>query len=249
MTVQRKGFTPTQFKIDEAGSVSVAFAQLNVIDRDGDLTLPGAFPTKAVPMSAYGHTSWMGELPIGKGTVHEEGEWAIFDGQFLMETDQGRNAYHTVKAMADLQEWSYGYDPLDYAYETRDGKTVRILRKQDPLEVSPVLIGAGLGTHTRAIKTAGPGASLPYADHLALVAEEAKAIAARSQDRAEFRAKEGRALSSANRERLDALLKALDESGTALRELLDETDPARAAAAAGEVEALLEEARFLGVSV
>lgn len=249
MTVERKGFTPGHFKLDEAGSVEVAFAQLNVVDRDADLTVPGAFPAKNVPMSAYGHTSWMGELPTGKGAISEESDWALFKGQFLMETDQGRNAYHTVKAMADLQEWSYGYDPLEFAYETREGKSIRVLRKLDVFEVSPVLVGAGIGTHTRAIKTAGSGASLPFADHLALVAEEAKAIAARSHDRAEFRAKAGRALSGADRERLDALAKALDETHTELRQLLDEPDPAAAAKATGRLDALLEEARFLGVAI
>jgi hypothetical protein len=242
--MERKGFAPsaTHFKLSEAGDVEVAFAQLSVVDRDGDLTEPGAFPVKDVPMSAYGHTSWMGALPTGKGGILESDGWAIFTGGFLMETDQGRNAYHTVKAMADLQEWSYGYDPLDYTYETRDAKTVRVLRKLDVFEVSPVLVGAGIGTHTRGIKGA-PGAGMPYADHLALVAEQVKAIAERSSDRAAFRAKDGRALSGTNREMLASLLASLDESSKSLRTLLDESDPDRGLAA------LIEQARFLGVPV
>jgi len=246
---ERKGFRPAQFKLSETGAVTVAFAQLNVVDRDGDLTIPGAFPAKSVPMSAYGHSSWMGELPVGKGDIREDAGWAIFDGGFFMETDQGRNAHGTVKAMADLQEWSYGYDPTDYAYEQRDGQMIRLLKGLDVFEVSPVLVGAGIGTHTRAIK-AGPGAGLPYADHLSLGLGTVEAIVARSKDRAEFRAKEGRALSDANRERLKTLANALGQAVADLGELLEATDGGKAAAAAAsEVEALLEEARFLGVTV
>lgn len=149
-------------KLTDQGDIEVAFAQLNVVDRDGDITLPGAFPSKAVPMSAYGHSSWVGDLPIGRGEIAEDGDWAIFRGRFLMETEQGRNAYLTVKAMADLQEWSYGYLPTDFAWETRDGETVRILKRLEVFEVSPVLVGAGIGTHTRAIKSGRKAAIAPH---------------------------------------------------------------------------------------
>jgi hypothetical protein len=246
---ERKTFTPTQLKLTETGEVTVAFAQIGVVDRDDDLTEPGAFPTKSVPMSAYGHSSWMGELPTGKGAIHEEGGWAIFSGAFFMQTDQGRNTHQTVKDMAELQEWSYGYLATDYEFVERDGKTVRILKKVDVYEVSPVLVGAGVGTHTRAIKTADLGAGLPYAEHLSLGLETVKAILVRSKDRAEFRAKEGRTLSKSDRERLTALA---DELGTAtgeLRGFLDEADPGKAAASALEIEGLLARARFLGVQI
>jgi hypothetical protein len=84
-----------------------------------------------------------------------------------METDQGRNAYNTTKAMADLQEWSYGYNVLPPAGPGMfDGKRVRELRKLDVFEVSPVLKGAGVGTATLAIKSGAPGADAPYAELL-----------------------------------------------------------------------------------
>lgn len=246
---ERKSFAPAQFKLSDKGAVTVAFAQTGVVDRDFDLTLAGAFPVKAVPMSAYGHTSWMGELPTGKGGIKEEGDWAIFDGQFLMETDQGKNAYETVKAMAELQEWSYAYDPVEYSFEQREGQQIRVLKRLDVFEVSPVLMGAGIGTHTRAIK-GDPGAGLPYAEHLALGLETVKAITARSKDRAEFRAKEGRALSSSSRDRLTALADEMKTAFTDLEAILQETDPGKAAETqALKIAALAEEARFLGVAI
>lgn len=248
MTVEivRKAFHPADFKLDEAGVVTAAFAQLNVVDADRDVTLAGAFPAKQVPMSAYGHASWEGSLPIGKGLIRETGDWAIFDGQFLMDTDQGRNAYATVKAMGELQEWSYGYNALDYSFGEQDGQRVRFLRSLDVYEVSPVLVGAGVGTHTLAIKSGRPGADAPYAEHLAWVLGEVKALLDRSRDRAEWRATEGRGLSGANRDRLVELLEGLRSMGADLATHIAETEPPKARQAR-EIAALVELTRLNGV--
>jgi HK97 family phage prohead protease len=356
---------PAEIKLRDEGDVEVAFAQLNVVDRDGDITLPGAFPRKAVPISAYGHQSWFGALPVGRGEISEEGDWAIFRGRFFLETEAGREAYATVKAVGELQEWSYGYTILDHFFEQRDGQTVRVLKTLDVHEVSPVLLGAGIGTHTRAIKAvkdairphstptddgtfdademrrrlpserdalraahawvdpdgdpdtkaayrfihhlvdedgsvgaaslvacstgigvlngARGGTTIPDSDragvwrHLAGHLRDAgreppelrslspdtglslaaaierfladgTALGARFRAMQDLRAKEGRVLSAANRERLSSLLAALDEARAALATLLDETDPeksARAIRLAAAIEA--ERARALGV--
>jgi hypothetical protein len=242
----RKSFTPGEFKLSETGEVVVAFAQLNVIDRDGDVTLPGAFPAKAVPMSAYGHTSWDGELPVGKGLISEAGDWAIFTGSFFMDTAQGRNAHATVKAMADLQEWSYGYEPVVADYGQRDGRSVRLLKSIDVFEVSPVLLGAGVGTHTLAIKSGAPGADAPYAEHLDRVLDEVKALVDRSRDRAAWRAKEGRGLSGSNLVSLGDLRDGLYAVTADLDDLLE---PPKRYADPATVEALLGLARTAGVIV
>lgn len=237
-----------EVKLDESGAITLAFAQLNVIDHDGDVTLPGAFPAKDVALSAYGHTSWSGALPVGKGSIAEQGEWAVFSGQFLMDTDHGRNAYLTVKAMAELQEYSYGYEAVDYSYGTKDGRSVRFLKSLDVWEVSPVLVGAGLGTHTRSIKSGEPGPGLPYADHLEGLLDEWTAFVDRTRDRAELRVKEGRTLSVATRERLSALLDAHKAAGTDLADLLAATDPHKARTNQ-ELAGLAEFLRFNGVPI
>lgn len=249
MTIIRKAFMPGEFKLEESGAVTIAFAQLNVIDHDKDVSLPGSFPTKAVPISAYGHTSWSGAMPVGKGTIRETDGWAILDGQFLMDTDQGRNAHATVKAMAELQEWSYGLDPTSVTFGTKDDQKVRFIAKQDVFEVSPVLRGAGIATHTMSIKGA-PGSDAPYAEHLAWLLGEMKALAERTRDRTEWRAKEGRRLSEANVAQLEELDAELAARRGDLAELISMNEPAKAAdhrRAAIEVE--LGIARMLGVTV
>lgn len=126
------------------------------IDADGDVTVKGAFTNGArVVMSAYGHESWKGALPIGHGTISEVGNEAIFDGQFLLNTDHGRNAFETVKALSevDLQEWSYSLHDVKSTPATVAGRKVRGLLGITVKEVSPVLKGAGVDTTTLEIKS------------------------------------------------------------------------------------------------
>lgn len=251
--MNRKSFTPTDLQLSEAGEVLVVFSRLNVIDHDRDVTFPGAIPTKTVAMSAFNHTSWDGALPLGKGEVRESGDLGVFAGSFFMETDQGRNGYHTVKAMADLQEWSYGYRVL-HPSETIvwEGQAANALRKLDIFEVSPVLLGAGIGTNTLAIKSGGLGTDAPYAEHAAWVQAEVKAFLKRTDDRAEWRSKEGRALSAANLATLTALLENLRAVGGTADELaafLAAHDPAKAAPRTVTLDVLLATARRYGVAV
>lgn len=245
--IKRTG-APHELKLDEAGHIVLAFAQIGVIDRDRDVTVAGAFPSKDVPMSAYGHTSWNGALPVGRGAIAEKGAWAVFEGDFLMETDHGRNAYHTVKAMAELQEYSYGYEPTEFSYGTHEDQHVRFLKRLDVYEVSPVLVGAGLGTHTQSIKSGETGIVLPYADHLEALLRETAVFVDRSRDRAEFRAKEGRVLSAATRDRLASLMEALGAAGTDLAALLADTEAPKARTDR-DIAALAELARFHGVPI
>src|SRR3990167_5038490 len=228
-----KSFTPIDFKLSETGEVSLAFSRFMVIDKDRDVTFPGSLPVgKSVAMGAYGHTSWAGALPLGKGTIREQGDLGIFDGQFFMETDQGRNGYHTAKAMGDLQEWSYSYDVLPPSGpELFKGERIRALRKLDVTEVSPVLIGAGIGTHTLAIKSGSPGPDAPYAEHLSWLREAVEAFTDRTGEKAAWRASEGRGLSAATRAELADLVtqfETIDALAPGLAAILEATDPKRA---------------------
>lgn len=141
-----------RFKLaDKAGAFEAVFATLNTIDHDGDVTLPGAFTEGApVRIACWGHR-W-DELPVGKGVIRTRGNDAIVEGAFFLNTQGGRETYETVKALGALQEWSYGYDVLDASPGQYDGQRVQFLRKLKVHEVSPVLLGAGIGTHTTAIK-------------------------------------------------------------------------------------------------
>jgi hypothetical protein len=154
-----KSFTGIQVKDADKGEFSAVFSTFNVVDHDGDVTLPGAFdPGTPVRISAYGHASWGGALPVGKGVVRANDEQAWVEGQFFLDTTHGRDTFLTVKAMGELQEWSYSVEPTKNSFGEFDGRNVQFLEKlKGPHEVSPVLAGAGIGTRTLGVKT-GPAA-------------------------------------------------------------------------------------------
>ncbi len=138
------------------GTVTAVFSTFGVVDKDMDIVEPSAFtPGQQVPMT-WAH-NW--SMPVGRGVILLEQDRALFSGHFFMATQAGQEAYKTVKAMADLQEWSWGFQVLDAAYETRDGVPIRVIKKAQVYEVSPVLVGAGEDTATLAIKTGSPGES------------------------------------------------------------------------------------------
>lgn len=134
---------------DAKGNVVIAFAKMNVIDADGDVTIPGAFPSTEVPLSQWGHASWQpGFLPIGRGRISEERGRAIFRGKMFLGTQAGRESFDVLRELGPLSEFSYGYTIPDGGadFGSFDGKRVRFLRKLLVHEVSPVLRGAGRET-------------------------------------------------------------------------------------------------------
>lgn len=201
----------------DAGAVQAVFSTFNVVDKGGDIVLPTAFSHgQQVPMT-WAHR-W--DVPVGKGTVLVEQDRAVFDGRFFLNTEAGKEAYATVKAMAELQEWSWGFRVLDASFEQRDGEYVRLIKKARVFEVSPVLVGEGEGTYTLGIK-----GNQPYADHAEAVLAAASGLVERSRSLADLRAKEGRTLSTANRTRLANLKESLASVLADIEELLTATEP------------------------
>lgn len=103
-------------------------------------------------MSAYNHGSWGGQLPVGKGRISSDQNVATADMQFFLNTTGGRETFEVVKALGDQMEWSYGYDVLDAEPGTKDSESVQFLKSLRVHEVSPVLLGAGIGTRTVSAK-------------------------------------------------------------------------------------------------
>lgn len=201
----------------EPGQVTAVFSTFDVVDSDNDIVLATALTNgQMVPMT-WAH-QW--DMPVGKGTIRVQEKQAIFDGQFFLETEAGLEAYKTVKCMGSLQEWSWGFRVVDAAYEQRDEKFVRVIKRAEVFEVSPVLVGAGVGTYTLGIKS---GEHSPLADQTDAVQAAALDLASRYKALAALRAKEGRVLSEANRKRLSSLLEALRAVETDIDDLLSST--------------------------
>lgn len=145
--------------MDEAtGAVKATFATYDAIDSDMDVTRPGAFEDGAeVVISAYGHKSWEGVLPVGKGVIRSTAKEGRLEGQFFMDIPEAASTFKAVKALGSLGQWSYGYDPVEYSFGDFKGQRVRFLDAVKVHEVSPVLLGAGVGTRTLSAKSGAPG--------------------------------------------------------------------------------------------
>ena len=138
----------------EQGEFSAVFATLNVVDYDEDVTLPGAFGEQRVLVEQWNYNYQ--EPPVGKGMITEEGEQAIVNARFFLDTEAGREHYAVVKSLADMQEWSYTFRILEAEPGVFEGTTVRFLKRLEVIGVAPVTQGAGIATHTVAIKGAKP---------------------------------------------------------------------------------------------
>lgn len=197
MTTLTKSLSDVELKESgDRGEVTAVFATLGVVDLDGDVTNKGAFTDgAAVVMSAYGHTSWDGQLPVGKGTIAERKNEAIFSGQFFLNTMHGRDTWETVKELSEagLQEWSYSLHNVQYEMGEMDGRQVRFLNKIDVKEVSPVLRGAGIDTRTLATKAG----NLKFSEHRESVLTDLDALVKRTLEVVTLRAAEGKPCPSA----------------------------------------------------
>jgi len=223
-TIARKSFTPRDLKLDTdgEGTFEAVFATLNVIDKDGDITVPGAFGEQKVLISQYNHGSWNDgakALPVGVGKIFERGNDAIVQGIFNLASTDGAETYKTLKFIAEkghTQEWSYALPEIDYEYREEDGKRVRVLKKIRVPEVSPVLMGAGVNTRLLSIKS-GQGEetneeetpkSRTFAEQAAETLESVVELVKRFQEIADLRKAAGTQVSSKS---TDALLRIRDQ--------------------------------------
>lgn len=164
--MRTKALHAVEVKDADKGLVDVVFSKLDVVDRDGDITVDGAFEDGApVRVSAYGHASWGPSRgssfvpipPVGRGMIKVVGDEAVAETKFFLSTTAGRDTFELVKEMDELQEWSYGYDVLQVGKPSPEQKRAgakQILERLKVHEISPVLLGAGIGTRTIGVKGA-----------------------------------------------------------------------------------------------
>lgn len=217
----RKTISSVEIKDADKGIVSAVFSTFNVVDKDGDLTLPGAIKNGTeVVISAYGHQSHYGALPLGKGVIRTTKTEAILDGQFFMDTTHGADAFKVVKSLSesDLQEWSYSLHNVTRKSVEEDGRRYWVIEDIGLIkEVSPVLIGAGVDTRTLVAK------GLKFTEEGDAVLAAVKSYLDRAGEVMALRGAKGRPQLG---EESTALLTELDDALKQLHGLL--TDPATA---------------------
>lgn len=206
---ERKSFAFVDFKMADDGTFKALVAPFNEIDKQGDLTLPGAFGKQNIIISSYGHGSWDGELPVGKGVIYDGDKGGVVEGEFFCDenkgckpTKAGNETYRTVKNLGGLQEWSYALPEIDCEYQQIDGKTVRILKHIQCNEASPVLMGAGNGTQTLGIKQY---TSMRLIDHIKFVTTTIEEVVTRLKDVAAKREADSQLISAVTMQEVEAM--------------------------------------------
>ena len=192
--MERKTITHLKALTDEGVGLA-RFATLNVIDSDGDITLPGAFGEQNVKVMPS--HNW-GAVPLGSARIFEKGDEALAEFKINLDTASGKEWHSALKFDLEqgrgLIEWSYGFKIDDSETETRDGESVRLLKKLTVHEVSPVMLGAGVDTGTLAIKGGGGKSGLSLLDQIDAALVDVEAVNERIAEVAELRIKEGRTL-------------------------------------------------------
>lgn len=213
----KKTFSDVVIKDADKGTVEAVFSTFNVVDKDGDVTLPDAIEDGAeVVISAYGHQSHFGQLPVGKGIIHNDGERGILKGGFFLDTVAGKDTFTTVKHLGPLGEWSYSLNNVKSHFGTFDDQQVNFLESIFVKEVSPVLMGAGIGTQTLGTKS--------LHDQIAGTVDAVQNAISSAERVVALRAEKGKTLSHVNEEslvglyaemeRLKALLDAIKDTGS-----------------------------------
>ena len=179
----------------DSGAFEAVIATLNVLDKDRDIVLPGAFgdaPGMVLPAHDQGH------VPLGKAHVEERGDEAVATGLFNLKIEAARDWHEALKFdlanPPSIQEWSWGFVPLEFSFEERDGEQVRLLQKVDIREFSPVLRGASIGTGTISAKEESTEDPPKLIDQIRLTMSGVEDLVSRIREVSEGRKERGRKL-------------------------------------------------------
>ena len=134
------------------GAISMDVATLDVVDRDWEIIASGSVGRQDVMISPFQHGLGRGQLPIGRGVLYEAEGKLKFDGQLNMELQTARDTWASLEPVADLVEVSFGFLSLKRDWVEQDSITALRHLELKAKEVSPVIVGAGIGTGITGIK-------------------------------------------------------------------------------------------------
>ena len=241
MDIEHKRFKGEIKQTDGEGSFEAVIATLDVVDSDGDIIMPGAFQNATLSVLPA-HDSR--HIPLGKAKMEDRGDKAVAVGKFNLDVAAAKEWSSALKFDLEhppaVQEWSFAYHVVESEMETRDEKEVRILKKLDVIEVSPVLRGAGVGTGTIAAKQR-------FVDQLDSTLKALDDTLERAKSIAKLRANNDKPgiLSDNHKASIKAMREKFEEIQTLLSGAVEKDGPEMPALA----ESLLSDAARLGVDI
>lgn len=182
-------------EISEKGEGLAIISTLNVVDSDGDVVVPGAFGEQ-IAQIVPAH-DWQA-APIGKASIKENGDTVLAEFKLNLFTSLGKDWYSALKFDVDnppvKQQYSYGFSVLEEGQGEFEGQQVRFLKKLKVHEISPVLVGASVGTTTLALKEEKKKTTLE--EEIEITREHIKNLLTRVKEIQELRAKDNRTISN-----------------------------------------------------
>jgi hypothetical protein len=144
--------------IEGDGIVRAVIATYGVVDFDLDLVERGAIDlSRPVAISTWNHGSWQtSQPPIGRGRLSVAGDEVVVTAEFFMQTQAGAETFYVVKSLAEvgLGEWSWSLRDVERRPDRVNGQTISRISRVKVHEVSPVMVGASIGTRTLSAKDA-----------------------------------------------------------------------------------------------
>lgn len=215
MKTEHKSFPIEGLKTDETGVIEAIVSVFNNVDSGKEVVRQGFFEksiAKKLPKGVWAHdwkqpiakTIEAKELPPGHPDLPPQLSQlggTYIKGQFNLDTQRGREAYSDIK-FGIVDEFSIGYSVISDKKDDNTG--VRELIEGDWKEWSPVLVGMNPETALISIKSDPPDGQT-LAEHSESVLAAVEGLTTRAKTVAEMRSKEGRQISSANRQRLQEL--------------------------------------------
>lgn len=245
MPRETKTFPLAELKIEangtDAGSFEGRASTFGSVDSYGDVVVPGAYRDTIPDFLTRGFIGWGHDWkePVGIVTAAEERTDGLYvSGQFH-STQLAQQARTIARERVDAGKFmglSIGYEAE--AWEMRQVETpvrnmwgeftdkVRALTRIKLFETSLVLIPAEPNAGVTTIK----GYGLSEEDHSDRVRVAVQEYVQRLASGSELRRKEGRAISSARRARMEAVMASLLSGADEIKALLDETAPPEKAA-------------------
>lgn len=228
----KKFVHPVIFKAAEDGAeeglVEAVVSTFGILDHDHEIVLASAFKDGQELPLIWGH-DWS-SLPIGKGVISVQSDRAVFSGRLFMDTTPGLDAFRTMKNMGALQQFSWGFTPTKIEIREHEGEQVPHIVESEPHEVSAVLVGSNPRTGILDIK----GHGLSYDDHFARLQVAVSEFGERTRSRIETWRKEGRAISTARRTRMEGVSGSLRSAADEIDAMLEETAPKEPKSASAE---------------
>lgn len=166
--------------VSDSGVISGYASVKNNVDLGGDVIVDGAYKglDELVNIGWVANSHEWDDLPIAMVTKAVEDEHGLcFEAKFHSH-QAAADALTVIRermAAGKQVSLSIGYVVVDCAWETRDGKDVRVLKAINVFEISFVTLGMNPTARVTTVK----GAGRPLADHVQALQADALDLASR----------------------------------------------------------------------